>query len=209
MRFFDRTLSDSLRIELREAIRRLEEAGVLRSDEVSIDDAIDCAELDDNSNIGFHEAMHILKTLGARRQIPFQHLAFFPAQVETNEESIVDMVREIARLAGQSDSLCGVAVTSLDDGPIVYAHANDFPTPNAKAEFDLAGRLYVVPFVMFGKNLPIGLFDELAKIFIHKTPTKRFVSAYCDLLVIAIVDNENVPVLERYFPDEFEPYASA
>jgi hypothetical protein len=39
-------------------------------------------------------------------------------------------------------------------------------------------------------------------------PSKRFVSAYCDLLVIAIVDNENVPVLERFFPDEFEPYAS-
>lgn len=210
MQFFDRTQGDPLRRKLRDAIARLEEAGVLHSGDASVDAAIACAELDDDfSEMGFYEVIHILRALGEHRQSPFAHLAFFPVQVETSEDSIAAMVREIARLAGQSDAVRAVKVKSIDDGQLIFASASDFPTPNAKVEFDLDGRLYSAPFVMYSKNLPIGLFDELAKIFIQKTPTKRFVSAYCDLLAIAIVDNENVPILERYFPDEFEPYASA
>jgi hypothetical protein len=202
-------LSEPLRVKLREAIRALEQAGVLLNGEVSVEDAIDCAEVyDDLADIELYEVMRILQSLRERRAIPFSRLAFFPTQMETREDDIVEMVREMARLAGQADRLRAVTVKSMDDGQLVFASEGEFPSPNAKIEFELDGQLSVVAFVMYAKNLPIGLFDELAKVFIRKVPSKRFVSAYCDLLVIAIIDNENVTILERFFPDAFEPYAS-
>lgn len=202
-------LGDPLRAKLRDILVALEDAGVLEAGEVSIDAAVDCAENWDNfATMGFYEAMHVLRALCERRNASFRRLAFFQIQVETDEAAIAGMIREFARLAGRLEALGDVSVKSIDDGKVVFAREGDFPTPNAKVEFALDGRRCIAPFVMFRKNLPIGLFDELAKIFAEPTPAKRFVSAYCDLLAVAWIDNDNVPLLERYFPDEFEPYAS-
>ncbi len=200
------TLSDTLRLRLQEAISALEETGVLREGEVSIDAAIECAELTDEFNeIAFYEVMHILRAMQEQRDTPYYNLAFFQIQVEMNHDSIVAMVRDIARLAGQADALRTINVGSSNGQP-AFAREDAFPSSNAQVEFELAGRQYVVPFVMYRKNLPTGLFDELAKIFVQHTPGRRLVSAYCDLLVIAIVAAERGGELERYFPDQFEPY---
>jgi len=200
---------DPLRNNLRGAIEKLEEAGVLEVGEATADAVLECAsskgaEIDRD----FRGLMHGLQVLSSCLAKPFSRLAFFPIQVENSEEAVPEMVSEFARLAQSERSLADVRVTSLDGGQIAFANADEFPSPNAKVEFALDGELFSVPFVMFEKNLPIGLFDELAKIFNRAAPARRFVSAYSDLLVIAFIDNDNVPTLERNFSEEFEPYAS-
>lgn len=158
--------------------------------------------------IGFRDVAHALYGLSRERGRPFSHLVFFPIHAQTTRDSIVAIVREFARLADSVDALDNVRVNALSGGELIFAREAEFPEPNATVEFDLRGEHVSTSFVIYESNLPIGLFDELARVFNRAVPAKRFVGAYCDLQVIALIDNECVPMLERHFPDEFEPYAA-
>lgn len=174
-------LSETLRAELRKLIETLQSAGMLQPAEVAIDEVIERAEtFDEWSQVDLYMAMHVLHVLESERGRPFTNIAFFPADVETDESDVVKIVRELVRLCGRSQELSAVRVRSINGGALVPTAAGSLPPPNAVAEFELGGERHAVPFVLYPKNLPEGLIEGLAKVLVADDDPRRFVWDFFD-----------------------------
>ena len=174
-------LAEPLRAQLWQTIETFESAGALQPGEVSRDELVDCAEtVDDFQEMSVVHVANILQALRELRGLPFDNLAFFPDQTERVEDDALEIVREFARLSGQSDRLRAVRLTALGGPRIVMACGGEFPPPNAAAEFELDGHRQVVPFVMYSKNMPGGLIEGLARVFMRSGDGRRFFEAGFD-----------------------------
>lgn len=168
-------LSATLRAELHRLIETLQSAGMLRSGEVAIDEFIDRTEtFDEWSKVDLYMAMNVLHGLYSERERPFDNIAFFSADAETDESNAAKIVQELVRLCGRSQELSAIRMRSASGGQIVPAHSG-FPPPNAVAEFRLGTEHHAVPFVLYKKNLPGGLIEALAKILTSADDPRRFV----------------------------------
>lgn len=205
-------LAAPLRVKLRQALESLEAAGALQAGEAGIEDVIACAEVNDEySAMDLFEVMPILHDLQSQR--PFVNLAFFAVQVEIDKADVLEMVSEFARLSGQSQLLGTVRVRGVGGGAIVPARGGEFPPDNAQLEFTLGTRRYVVPFVMYSKNLPGGLMERLAEVFTRKDEPRRFFQVFCDNFVsLAYLHPEKTAALNSALSGEsdgFRPAAAA
>jgi hypothetical protein len=198
-------LKEELRIELRRIIESLQAAEVLQPGEAPLEDVIACAEtVDDYSEMDLYNVMHVLQALHLQRKRPFANLAFLEAQVETDEADAIAIIREFARLSGQTQRLDAIRVQAIDGGKIAPARGGEFPPPNAVAEFTLGTQHYSVPFVLYGKNLPGGLMEELAKICIRDGDARRFVWENFDgFFSISYLTTANTAALNNALPNDF------
>lgn len=198
-------LEEELRIELRRIIEILRAAEVLQSDEVQFEDVIACAEtVDDYSEMDLYNVMHVLQALRSQRERPFANLAFFAEQVETDEADAITIIREFARLSGQSQQLGAIRVQAIDGGKIVPARGGEFPPPNAVAEFTLGTQHHSVPFVLYGKNLPGGLMEHLAKIFTRDGDARHFAWENFDsFFSVSYLTAANIAAINNALPREF------
>ena len=174
-------LAAPLRAELLRTIELMEAAGMLEAGEVSPDEIVACAEqVDAFEEMDIVMVANVLRALREERGVPFDHLAFFADQVETTEDDALDMVRELARVSGQSESVRGLRFRMTG----AVARRGEFPPPNAVVEFQLGAQPHVVPFVMYGKNAPGGLTEGLAQIFTRPDDPRRFFEAGFDSFAI-------------------------
>jgi hypothetical protein len=184
---------------------------VLRAEDVTFEELVDCAEtLDDYSQWDCSEALVVFNVLSAlhsngRR---FQNLAFVADQVEVEAADILTIVREFARLAGQAHQLQALRLKGIDGGEIVLARRGELPPDNAVVEFQLGSRQCAVPFVMYGKNSPLGLMETLPEFLTSAEEPRRFFSAYFDAFLVATyLSADQVATLNLAFshqPDCFE-----
>jgi hypothetical protein len=203
-----RPLTDAARASLRQLIDALDAAGVLLPGEVSFEALVECAELEDEyATIDVHDALRILRAFEHERGQPFVNLAFFIDQCEYRAEDAAEMVREFARLCGKSAVLgAAIRVRGIDGGEIAPADGSS-PPPNARVEFQLDGRPHVVHFVMYRKNLPLGLTDGLARAFAPaEADARRFVSGYFDHLAIAYLEPAKAATLNRTLSTAFDTF---
>lgn len=204
-------LPGTQKIQLQTSLATLLATGVLHANEASFQELIDCAEtLDDYSAHDCSEAWLILNLLNelqsrARR---FHNLTFIADQIEFDEAGVLSIVREFARLAGQADRLRSLKLTGIDGKAIVLARRGELPPDNALVEFELDERRHRVPFVMYGKNLPLGLMETLPEILIPADDPRRFCSGYFDeFLAVTCLRPDQVATLNLTFshqPDCFE-----
>lgn len=204
-------LPNTQKIQLQTAFATLIATGVLRSGDVTFEELVDCAEtLDDYSQWDCSEALMVFNVLSAlhwqgRR---FHNLAFVADQVEVDEQSVLAIVREFARLSAQADQLHALNLTGIDGGEVVLARRGELPPDNARVEFQLGPRQCTVPFVMYGKNIPIGLMETLPEMLLPADEPRRFFSAYFDtFLVVTCLSADQVATLNLAFshrPDCFE-----
>ena len=168
-------LTDEQKLELARILDILRAEGVLLSGEASLGEAIDVAEtmgIDDVDE--FYGAASVLASVE-----PLANLAFFSDQVEVDPWYLVEMVEEVARLAGRDD-LTDIKVRGVDSKFVDFARRGQFGPDNAVVAFTLDGVSQRVPFLAFSKNLPIGLFERLANVFIREDDPRRFYSAHND-----------------------------
>jgi hypothetical protein len=204
-------LPDKQRIQLQTAFATLLATGVLQSDEVTFEEIVACAEtLDDYSASDCSEAFVIFNILNALRSSErrFHNLAFVADQVEVATEDVLTIVREFARLAGQADQPRTLQLKGIDGGEIVLARRGELPPDNAVIEFQLGSRQCAVPFVMYGKNSPLGLMETLPEMLMPAGEPRRFFSAYFDaFLAVTCLPPDQVATLNLAFshqPDCFE-----
>jgi hypothetical protein len=200
-------LTEPLRARLRELVDLLQTAGILQSAEVIYEQIIECAEMeDDYSTIDMDDVVRVLMSVKHERGRPFANLTFFVDQFEYRAEDAVDMVREFARLCGRSAGLGAVVrVKGIDGGEVVPAGRGTFPPHNARVEFELDGRPRVVSFVMYYKNLPLGLTHGLAREFAPAGP-RVFASGGFDDMTISFLDPVKVEALNRALSSEFDHF---
>jgi hypothetical protein len=186
-------LAESLRVELFQTIERLETAGMLTPGEVSQEALVDCAEREDDfEEMDIVMVANILHLVQEERTVPLERLAFFVDQVETTDDDALAVVRELARLSGQSDSVRGLRFRMTGE----LARRGNFPPPNAVVEFELGTQAHAVPFTMYGKNAPIGLTEEVARIFTRAGDARRFFEAGFDTFsIVAYAVPEKVAAL--------------
>lgn len=204
-------LTEAQKIQLQTSLATLVATGALRADEVTFEELVDCAEtLDDHSERDCSEAHVMLNLLNELQseQRRFQNLAFIADQIEVDAESVLTIVREFARLAAQADQLRALQLKGIDGGEIVLARRGELPPDNAVVAFQLGSRQYAVPFVMYGKNLPLGLMETLPEHLTSAEEPRRFFSAYFDaFLVVTYLSADQVATLNLAFshqPDCFE-----
>lgn len=204
-------LPETQKIQLQTAFATLLATGALRADDVTFQELVDCAEtLDDFSARDCSEALVIFSVLNALQSQPrrFQNLTFIADQVEVDEHSVMAIVHEFARLAGQTNQLHAINLQGIDGGEIELARRGELPPDNAKIEFQLGSRQCAVPFVMYGKNIPLGLMETLPEILGSDDDPRRFFSAYFDaFLVVTYLSADQVATLNLTFshqPDCFE-----
>jgi hypothetical protein len=174
-------LAEPLRVKASEMLDALLTTGVLQPGEVPLEALIDGLEREDEfQDLDIYDVARVLGGLAATRGQPFANLAFFTHHGEVFEADIVTMVREFARLSGQSERLGAIRVKGIDGGKILPAGGGEFPPANAVVEFELGTQRCVVPFVMYNKNIPGRLMQGLAKVFARADDPRRFVSAYYD-----------------------------
>lgn len=203
-------LKEELRIELWRIIEILQTAEVLQPGEVQLEAVVECAEtLDDYSEMDPYTVMHVLEALRSQRERPFANLAFVADQVETDEADAIAIVREFARLSGQSQQLGAIRVQAIDGGKIVPARGGEFPPPNAVAEFTLDTQRHSVPFVLYGKNIPGGLLEGLAKIFARDSDARHFVGDNFDAFFsVSYLTTANTAALNSALPGDFPVFAA-
>ena len=204
-------LPETQKIQLQTAFATLLATGALRTDDVTFQELVDCAEaLDDYSARDCSEAQVIFNVLNAlqSQQRRFRNLTFIADQVEVDEHSVLAIVREFARLAGQANQLRALKLKGIDGGKIVLARRGEVPPDNARIEFLLGSRQCAVPFVMYGKNIPLGLMETLPEILGSDGESRRFFSAYFDVfLAVTYLSADQVATLNLAFshqPDCFE-----
>jgi hypothetical protein len=174
-------LSDALRAELRKLIETLKSAGMLQPAEATSDEIIDRAEtFDEWSEVDLYMAMQVLDALQFERGRPFANLAFFPAETDTPESDVAQIVHELARLCGRSQELSGVRVRWIGEREIAPASGGSTPAPNAVAELELGGEPHAVPFVLYPRTFPVGLVEGLAKILAADDDPRQFVWDFFD-----------------------------
>jgi hypothetical protein len=121
---------------------------------------------------------------------------------------VLGIVREFASLAGQAEQLRAPRLAGIDGGEIVLARRGELPPDNAVVEFQLGARRHTVPFVMYGKNLPLGLMETLPEMLASEGESRRFFSAYFDaFLAVTYLSADQVATLNLAFshqPDCFE-----
>jgi hypothetical protein len=198
-------LNEELRIKLRRIIETLQSAAVLQPDEVQLEEVVACAEtVDDYSEMDLYNVMHVLHALQWQRKRPFANLVFVAAQVETDETDAIAIVREFARLSGQAQQLGAIRVQGIDGGKIVAARGGEFPPPNAVAEFTLGAQQFSVPFVLYGKTLPGGLMEHLAKIFARDGDPRYFAWENFDsFFSVCYLTAANIAAINSALPREF------
>jgi len=204
-------LPEKQKIQLQTAFATLVATGALHADDVTFEEVVDCAEtLDDYSEWDCSEAIVIFNILSALHSDgrAFRNLAFVADQVEVEAEDILRIVREFARLAGQTAQLRAPKLRGIDGGEVVLARRGELPPDNAVVEFQLGSRQCTVPFVMYGKNSPLGLMETLPEFFAAEGEPRRFFSAYFDsFLVVTYLSADQVATLNLAFshqPDCFE-----
>jgi hypothetical protein len=204
-------LAETQKIQLQTAFATLLATGVLRADEVTFEELVDCAEmLDDYSRWDCSEAIVVFNVLSALHSDgrQFHNLAFVADQVEVEDNDILTIVREFARLAGQTDQLRSLRLKGIGGGEIVLARRGELPPDNAVVEFQLASHHCAVPFVMYGKNSPLGLMETLPEMLIPAGESRRFFSAYFDaFLAVTYLSADQIATLNLAFshqPDCFE-----
>lgn len=154
---------------------------MLAPGEVSREELVACAEREDEfEEMDIVMVANILSMVGEARAAPFERLAFFPDQVETTDDDALAIVRELARLAGQGDSVRGLRLRMTG----ALARRGEFPPPNAVVEFELGTQAHALPFIMYSKNAPIGLTEEVALIFTQAADPRRFFEAGFDTFSI-------------------------
>ena len=204
-------LPETQKIQLQTAYATLLATGALCEDDVTFEELVDCAEtLGDFSARDCSEAQVIFTVLNELQAKlgRFQNLTFITDQVEVDQHSVLAIVHEFARLAGRTNQLRGMKLKGIDGGEIVLARRGELPTDNAKVEFNLGSRQYAVPFVMYGKNIPLGLMETLPEILGSDGEPRRFFSAYFDaFLAVTYLCADQVATLNLAFshqPDCFE-----
>lgn len=205
-------LPEAQKIQLQTAHATLIATGVLRADDVTLEEIVECAEtLDDYSDSDCSEAyiiFHVLSALHWQGR-HFQNLAFVADQVEVGEQQMLDVVHDFARLAGQAGELTSVRLQGMGGGKVIPARRGELPPDNAVIEVELGGRRIGVTFVMYGKNLPVGLMEKLATgIFTQPGAPRRFFSGYFDaFLAVTLLTADQAATLNLSFshqPDCFE-----
>jgi hypothetical protein len=178
---------------------------------VTFQELVDCAEtLDDYSGRDCSEALVIFNVLNALQSPDrrFHNLALIADQVEVDERSVLAIVRDLARLAGQAQHVHALKLKGIDGGAIALARRGELPPDNAIVEFQLGTRPCTVPFVMYGKNLPLGLLETLPEMLAAADQPRRFFSAYFDaFLAVTYLSADQVATLNLTFshqPDCFE-----
>lgn len=204
-------LPETQKIQLQTAFATLLATGALRDDDVTIQELIECAEtLDDYSARDCSEALVIFSVLNALQatQGRFQNLTFIADQVEVDEHGVLTIVREFARLAGRAHQLHAMKLRGIDGGEIALARRGELPPDNAIVEFQLASRRCALPFVMYGKNIPLGVMETLPDVLVADDEPRRFFSAYFDaFLVVTYLSADQIATLNLAFshqPDCFE-----
>ena len=204
-------LPETQKIQLQTAFATLLATGALREDDVTFQELVECAEtLDDYSARDCSEALVIFSLLNAiqSKQGRFQNLTFIADQVEVDEHNVLAIVREFARLAGQAHQLGALKLKGIDGGEIVLARRGELPPDNALVEFQLGSRRCTVPFVMYGKNIPLGLMETLPEMLVSDHEPRRFFSAYFDaFLAVTRLSADQIATLNLAFshqPDCFE-----
>lgn len=204
-------LPEAQKIQLQTAFATLLATGVLRADDVTFEELLACAEAeDDYSESDCSEAHVIFAALRSLQseQRRFHNLAFVADQVEVVTEDVLMIVREFARLAEQADHLHALNLIGIDGGEILLARRGELPPANAVVEFQLGPRQCAVPFVMYGKNSPIGLMETLPETLLAADEPRRFFSAYFDtFLAVTYLSADQVATLNLAFshqPDCFE-----
>ena len=201
-------LTEPLRAKLRELVDALETAGILQPEEVVHEQIVECAEMDDDyTTIDTDDVIRILRSVEYERGHPFANLTFFIDQCEYRAEDAVGMVREFARLSGKCASIGAVVrVKGIDGGEVVPAGRGSFPPHNARVEFELDGRPRMVSFVMYHKNLPLGLTHGLARVF-APADARVFVSGGFDGdMTLSFLDPMKVDALNRALSIEFDHF---
>jgi hypothetical protein len=168
--------------------------------EVSQEAIVTCAEhVDDFEEMDIVSVANVLDVWREERGAPFEHLAFFVDQVETTEDDALDIVRELARLSAQGGSLRNVRFRMTG----ALAPRGEFPPPNAIVEFELGAQAHAVPFIMYGKNAPIGLTERVARIFTRAGDPRRFFEAGFDTFsIVAYAAPEKVAALNAALAPE-------
>lgn len=204
-------LSAPQNVQLQTALATLLATNVLRADDVTFEELVERAEtLDDYSARDCSEAkviFDLLNTVQSKRR-RFHNLVFVADQVEVDAEGALEIVREFARLAGQADQLGELRLRGIDGGTVVPARRGELPPDNALIEFELGARRCALPFVMYGKNIPLGLMETLPELLLPADPPRRFFSAYFDaFLAVTLLSADQVATLNLAFahqPDCFE-----
>jgi hypothetical protein len=204
-------LPETQKIQLQTAFATLVATGALREDDVTFQELVDCAEtLDDFSARDCSEALVIFNVLNALQshERRFHNLTFIADQVEVDEHSVLAIVREFARLAGREHQVRALKLKGIDGGEIVLAQRGELPPDNARVDFLLGSRPCTVPFVMYGKNIPLGLMETLPEFLGSDGEPRRFASAYFDaFLAVTYLSADQVATLNLAFshqPDCFE-----
>jgi hypothetical protein len=204
-------LPETQRIQLQTAFATLLATGALSADDVTFQELVDCAEtLDDYSARDCSEAQVVFSVLNALQstELRFHNLTFIADQVEIGEHSVLAIVREFARLAEQAHHLRALRLKGINGGEIVLARRGELPPDNALVEFQLGSRQCAVPFVMYGKNIPLGLMETLPEMLVSDHEPRRFFSAYFDaFLAVTYLSPDQVATLNLAFshqPDCFE-----
>jgi hypothetical protein len=204
-------LPETQKIQLQSAFATLLATGALHEEDVTFPELVDCAEtLDDFSARDCSEALVIFSVLNALQSQDrcFHNLTFIADQVEVDEHRVFAIVREFARLAGRENRLRALKLQGIDGGEIVLARRGELPPDNAKVEFLLDSHPCTVPFVMYGKNIPLGLMETLPEILGSDGESRRFFSAYFEaFLAVTYLSADQVATLNLAFshqPDCFE-----
>lgn len=204
-------LPETQKIQLQTAFATLLATGALRADDVTFEEVLECAEmLDDYSARDCSEAQVIFSVLNALQSHDrrFHNLALIADQVEVDQHGVQAIVREFARLAGRDQQVRAVKLKGIDGGEIVLARRGELPPDNAIVEFQLGSLACAVPFVMYGKNIPLGLMETLPEMLMSTDEPRRFFSAYFEaFLAVTYLSADQVATLNLAFshqPDCFE-----
>lgn len=194
----DDVLDEVEQQRLADMLGALEAAGILEPGEVSIDVALEAAELaGDFGGFGLDELLVILDTVEAERSGGFEHLALYPTQGEVFDQQVVRVVEDAARLAGRLEGLGAVELEGVGEDEVrAVPQGAEGPT-NAVIHFALDGQWHSIPFMMFPDGFPLGLIEGLAEVLAPEEEGRVFVEAWSDALVaISCIDRERLADLD-------------
>ena len=194
----DSVIAEPMQHRLAGMLIALENAGILEPGEVTIEAALEAAELaGEFQHVGLDELLAVLDTVEAERGGGFQHLALYSTQGEVFDQQIIHFVEDAARLAGRLDSLGAVELEGLGEGTGRSAPQAALGPTNAVVHFALDGKWHAVPFMMFPEGFPLELVEGLAAVLVPDSEGQVFVEAWSDgLVAISCIDRDRLADLD-------------
>ena len=194
----DSVIAEPMQHRLAGMLMALENAGILEPGEVTIEAALEAAELaGEFEHVGLDELLAVLDTVEAERGGGFRHLALYSTQGEVFDQQIIHFVEDAARLAGRLDSLGAVELEGLGEGTGRAAPQAALGPTNAVVHFALDGQWHAVPFMMFPEGFPLELIEGLAAVLVPEAEGRVFVEAWSDgLVAISCIDRDRLADLD-------------